>query len=379
MTTGDVKGVLRKLEQKLRLISYPRDVDYSGLVKGDPASLLPIISYAFNCYSTNVTEILVSMDIELTGKSDLRFIDAVYKILRDLFNYKPLLTKQQFLQCGFSERKIQIVCDIVDCVVKKHREFNNTSKIKSQPSKKVKSVQDKVEVFYPEDAPIQPLLKLANEIDNQIKPLVERHTGIDCPPKSFTDLSNPIYVDRDDVTLPDNETEVHCEPLVKHDNSSQIELLKIQLAECQEKLQRLDFIEEKLQTLENSMKGKIIVEEADWNNLISRVLLLETDREVQSKKRDLAAEFTNMSEECTSSRLANEISSDFRTKVVIPENHHQSSGYSSLLSTDTSPIAGVQYSDSAIDSKETAQQRMERIAKMMEETSKLLQFSNTSS
>ncbi|XP_053559814.1 centrosomal protein of 44 kDa isoform X2 [Bombina bombina] len=340
MTTGDVKGVLRKLEQKLRLISYPRDVDYSGLVKGDPASLLPIISYAFNCYSTNVTEILVSMDIELTGKSDLRFIDAVYKILRDLFNYKPLLTKQQFLQCGFSERKIQIVCDIVDCVVKKHREFNNTSKI---------------------------------------KPLVERHTGIDCPPKSFTDLSNPIYVDRDDVTLPDNETEVHCEPLVKHDNSSQIELLKIQLAECQEKLQRLDFIEEKLQTLENSMKGKIIVEEADWNNLISRVLLLETDREVQSKKRDLAAEFTNMSEECTSSRLANEISSDFRTKVVIPENHHQSSGYSSLLSTDTSPIAGVQYSDSAIDSKETAQQRMERIAKMMEETSKLLQFSNTSS
>lgn len=128
MTTGDVRGVLRKLEQKLRLLNYPRDVDYSGLVKGDPAASLPIISYTFTGYSAYIAEILVSLDIELAAKSDLRFIDAVYKVLRDVFHYKPVLTKQQFLQCGFSERKMQTVCDIIDCVVKKHKEIANQNK-----------------------------------------------------------------------------------------------------------------------------------------------------------------------------------------------------------------------------------------------------------
>ncbi|KAL2305089.1 hypothetical protein Nmel_007061 [Mimus melanotis] len=138
MATGDLNGSLRKIEQGLRLLNYPRDVDYTVLVKGDPAAFLPIISYCFTSFSTCIAELLVKCDVELTAKSDLRFIEAVYKFLRDQFQYKPILTKEQFLQFGFAERKMQIVCDIINCVVKKHKELSNSSKVKSQMKKKIR-------------------------------------------------------------------------------------------------------------------------------------------------------------------------------------------------------------------------------------------------
>lgn len=50
------------------------------LVKGDPAAFLPIISYCFTSFSTCIAELLVKCDVELTAKSDLRFIEAVYKV-----------------------------------------------------------------------------------------------------------------------------------------------------------------------------------------------------------------------------------------------------------------------------------------------------------
>lgn len=50
------------------------------LVKGDPAAFLPIISYSFTSFSTHIAELLVKCDVELTAKSDLRFIEAIYKV-----------------------------------------------------------------------------------------------------------------------------------------------------------------------------------------------------------------------------------------------------------------------------------------------------------
>ncbi|KAM4049466.1 centrosomal protein of 44 kDa isoform 2-T3 [Anomaloglossus baeobatrachus] len=302
MTTGDMKGVLRKLEQKLRSLSYPRDVDYTGLVKGDPAASLPIISYTFTAYSPYIAETLVSLDIELAAKSDLRFIDAVYKVLRDVFHYKPVLTKQQFLQCGFPERRIQTICDIIDRVVKKHKEIANHNKVKVQPGKRIACMKEKCEVFYPEETCVQSSIN--PEKDTQKKILVECHIG--------TDLLSPLPVSdevvmsqaEEEFSTSDYEAEEPCENKVTKD--TQIDLLKAQLAECQENLSRLDWMEDRLQALESSMKGKIIIDETDWSNLLSRVLLLETDRLLQSKKRDLASEFTSISEERTSSRLTDE-------------------------------------------------------------------------
>ncbi|XP_074884364.1 centrosomal protein of 44 kDa isoform X1 [Buteo buteo] len=372
MATGDLKGSLRKMEQGLRLLNYPRDVDYTVLVKGDPAAFLPIISYSFTSFSTYIAELLVKCNVELTAKSDLRFIEAIYKLLRDQFQYKPILTKQQFLQFGFAERKMQIVCDIINCVVKKHKELSNSNKVKSQTRKKLRSF--KYEVWSNCDNVLAD--PSGSGLNSKQKPQVERHSGNEVngdlhplPLPAQGGNEEELYLDRDVV-------EVKCEQVIE--DNSQIEFLKSQLADCQEKLHKLDWMEDKLCVLEEKLKGKVIIDEKDWNNLLSRVLLLETELLLQSKKRDLPTEFGNVSQECTSSRIP--VSPGTERKEEMPESLHQRSGYSSLLSTDPSPKAMTINSHDLTDvSKETTRQRMERISKIIEETSELLKTSSNTS
>ncbi|XP_074761870.1 centrosomal protein of 44 kDa isoform X2 [Athene noctua] len=371
MATGDLKGSLRKIEQGLRLLNYPRDVDYTVLVKGDPAAFLPIISYSFTSFSTYVAELLVKCDVELTAKSDLRFIEAIYKLLRDQFQYKPVLTKQQFLQFGFAERKMQIVCDIINCVVKKHKELSNLNKVKSQTRKKLRS--SKCEVL---SNCVNVFADPSGSAPNSKQPQVERHSGNEVS-GDLHPLPLPAQGgDEEELCLDHDVVEVKYEQVIG--DNSQIEFLKSQLADCQEKLHKLDWMEDKLHVLEERLKGKVIIDEKDWNNLLSRVLLLETELLLQSKKRDLSTEFSNISQECTSSSIP--VSSDTERKEEMPESLHQLSGYSSLLFTDPSPKAMTINSHNLTDiSKETTRQRMERISKIIEETSELLKTSSNTS
>ncbi|KAM6266977.1 centrosomal protein of 44 kDa isoform 2-T5 [Spheniscus humboldti] len=341
-------------------------------LKGDPAAFLPIISYSFTSFSTYIAELLVKCDVELTAKSDLRFIEAIYKLLRDQFQYKPILTKQQFLQFGFAERKMQIVCDIINCVVKKHKELSNSNKVKSQTRKKLRSFKYEV-LSNCHNVLADPS---GSALNFKQKPQVERHSG-----NEVSDDLHPLSLpaqggNEEELYLDHDVVEVKCEQVIE--DNCQIEFLKSQLADCQEKLHKLDWIEDKLHVLEEKLKGKVIIDEKDWNNLLSRVLLLETELLLQSRKRDLATEFSDISQECTSSRIP--VSPDTERKEEMPENRHQSSGYSSLLSTDPSPKAMAINSRGLTDiSKETTRQRMERICKIIEETSELLKTSSSTS
>ncbi|NXD26787.1 CEP44 protein, partial [Spelaeornis formosus] len=294
MATGDLNGSLRKIEQGLRLLNYPRDVDYTVLLKGDPAAFLPIISYCFTSFSTCIAELLVKCDVELTAKSDLRFIEAVYKFLRDQFQYKPILTKEQFLQFGFAERKMQIVCDIINCVMKKHKELSNSNKVKSQTRKKIRPFKFEVwsncgkALADPGSSALNSKQQFVDFVclfvllHTQKKPLVERHSGNDvsgdlCP------LPLPAQGGNEEELCLDHDiVEVKCEQVIEE--NSQIEFLKNQLADFQEKLRKLDWMEDKLQVLEKQLQGKVIIDEKDWNNLLNRVVLLETELLLQSKK-----------------------------------------------------------------------------------------------
>ncbi|NWT84472.1 CEP44 protein, partial [Lanius ludovicianus] len=365
MATGDINGSLRKIEQGLRLLNYPRDVDYTVLVKGDPAAFLPIISYCFTSFSTCIAELLVKCDVELTAKSDLRFIEAVYKFLRDQFQYKPILTKEQFLQCGFAERKMQIVCDIINCVVKKHKELSNSSKVKSQTRKKIRPFKSEVWSNCGKglaDAS-------GNALNSRQKPLVERHSGNEVS-GDLHPLPLPAQGGNEEELCLDHDiVEVKCKQVTE--DNLQIEFLKNQLADFQEKLHKLDWMQNKLQVLEEKLQGKVIIDEKDWNNLLNRVLLLETELLLQSKKRDLPKEFSNINQESTSRSIP--VSLDAERNEEMPESHLQSSGCISLLSTDQSSKDMTINSHDLTDiSKETIRQRMEKISKIIEETFKLL-------
>ncbi|XP_020384663.1 centrosomal protein of 44 kDa isoform X1 [Rhincodon typus] len=373
MTTGDLKGSLRKLEQGLRSLSYPQDIDYNGLAKGDPAAFLPIISYAFTSYSTHVTEQLLTSGVELTAKNDSRFLDAVYKLLRDQFHYKPLLLKDQFLHYGFAERKMQLSCDIINFVTKRHKELSSLHKVKALSNKnsncpvKIQS-RFKCASLIPDILPSEPNVP--------ITPLVERHLPND-DMKTIYISSSP-----ENEFVEDKPVKEYTELPTSHESQAlEIKSLKNQIAKCQEKLQELDVVQSRLQALECATAGKVIIDEKDWNNLLSRIVLLETQLLLHSRKNDISSDSVSRNEEYTFCPKTSCNSSDKETRVETPESlSHQSSGYNSLLSADESPKAMSSNSLylTEVTKTQTVKHKVERISKMIEETTELLKCPESS-
>uniref|UniRef100_UPI00358EC9DF uncharacterized protein isoform X2 n=1 Tax=Myxine glutinosa TaxID=7769 RepID=UPI00358EC9DF len=140
MATGDLRGNLRRLQQEMRFLHYPYGVDYEGLVRGAPEAVLPLLHHALVDVSPLLASELVQFDIQLSSKSDFRFVTAVYKALRDVLGIRPVLTREQLLQPGFAERKMQLVCTIGSAVrtryrqrSKRHRQSSTANDSSGQP------------------------------------------------------------------------------------------------------------------------------------------------------------------------------------------------------------------------------------------------------
>ncbi|XP_006253151.1 centrosomal protein of 44 kDa isoform X3 [Rattus norvegicus] len=355
MATGDLKRSLRKLEQVLRSLNYPNEVDYVGLMKGDTAASLPIISYSLTSYSPHVAELLMESNIELIAKNDVRFTDTVYKLLRDQFDYKPILTKKQFIQSGFAEWKIEIVCDILNCVMKKHKKLIGLDKNSSCQRKK--SISEKPE-------PCSSREKCPAEA-----------VGIDVTGRFMTSGKKKAVVIRhlyteENVGVPEGtvtSTEDMCD-------NPELTALQIALAECQEKLKKLTWIEKRLECLEATTKGKVMVDEKAWNNILSRVTLLET--EMLLSKKNESVEPNTTSEDSESVSGVDVVPYDKKYSVEGPASTCHSSGYSTVSSATVPRSSTINYCGLNNFSEETTMQKMERMKKMFEETAELLKCSS---
>lgn len=109
MTTGDLKNNLRKLHSELKAVSYSGELDIEGLSVGKPSAFLPLLHFVLTEFSLDLAQYFYSKGYELLGKNDMKFIQVVYRILRDEFSAKATLTKEQFFTLGFAERKLQLV------------------------------------------------------------------------------------------------------------------------------------------------------------------------------------------------------------------------------------------------------------------------------
>ncbi|GAQ88524.1 hypothetical protein KFL_004360060 [Klebsormidium nitens] len=134
MATGDVQGNVDRLRLELRSVRYNEEIDVQGLRDGNPAAFLPLLHYCFLGYSRLLARHLSGLGHELYAKSDLRFVESVFKILRDEFAYRSTLTIAQFLSRGFAERKLILLYDIVQFCKRKHNELWK----ESQPAKVLK-------------------------------------------------------------------------------------------------------------------------------------------------------------------------------------------------------------------------------------------------
>uniref|UniRef100_A0A3Q3J8Z5 Centrosomal protein of 44 kDa n=2 Tax=Monopterus albus TaxID=43700 RepID=A0A3Q3J8Z5_MONAL len=270
VSTGDVQGCLRKLETLLRVIKYPGCVDYNGLSKGDPSAFLPIVSFTLTSFSSPFAEQLMAAGLELSGKTDLRFTDVLYKVLRDIFQYKPVLTKQQFLQWGFAQRKISVICDIINLVLQKHNQ------LKKPRVRRVTLHQD-------ERGETHPILSDADSVS-------ERLNDVNCieTPSTFPTNSsnNEVYssssLENGTMELTgrneDKDNLLHWSEV-----EGRLSALEAQVQGLASGLDRLSSTLEKCvvelarrrNTDKNEDKAITICRES-WENVMSRILLLET-------------------------------------------------------------------------------------------------------
>ncbi|XP_029921866.1 centrosomal protein of 44 kDa [Myripristis murdjan] len=271
LSAGDMKSCLRKLEALLRMIKYHKDVDYCGLSRGDPSAFLPIVSFALTSFSSLLAEQLVAAGLELTGKTDLRFTDTLYKILRDMFQYKPILSKQQFLQWGFSQRKVSVICDIINLVLERHNQLKKLSHRSVVVSHKRNSST------FPTNSSHNEALSSHDDVST---PHNEVHTTLS--------LENEIIEDRGGEK--EEEEDVPQSSKVEE----RLTAMEAQLESLVCGLDRLTALETRLEKLENcTHKDKdegqsITISKHCWDNLLSRVLLLETKLEMSSRQVSIA-------------------------------------------------------------------------------------------
>ncbi|XP_032417945.1 centrosomal protein of 44 kDa isoform X1 [Xiphophorus hellerii] len=330
LSAGNVQSCIRKLEGLLRVIKYPSDVNYSGLSKGDPSSFLPIVSFTLTTFSPPFAEQLVAAGLELFGKTDLRFTDTLYKVLRDIFHYKPILTKEQFLQWGFSQRKISFICDIINLVLQRHKQLH-----KSKVRYPAKHNLRKKSHLTPTDA------DAASKI-----PFVEDHR------RNPFHFANPA---KGDTFSADNEGSTHHSeispsglseiPTPDEEESKEsflfssevdrrLSALEANIHTLTSAFNKLDILEKRLKELEFKNENKndeevVMVPKESWENLMSRVVLLEAKLEL----RDVQLNASSPAEPLTSP-------------------------HSSLSAVDSS--------------QKDLKERLQRITSMMKETSSLL-------
>eukprot|EP00048_Salpingoeca_helianthica_P014081 m.215102 g.215102 ORF g.215102 m.215102 type:complete len:479 (-) comp15588_c2_seq2:385-1821(-) len=118
--TGDLANNLRRMQVALRMLQYPGDVSTKDAREGLPEVFLPLIHHALLSYSRHVAGWLAAQGHDLFGKSDLRFIEGAFKVLRDDFKYVPKLTRDQFFAAGFAEQKAILVADVARLCIDKH-------------------------------------------------------------------------------------------------------------------------------------------------------------------------------------------------------------------------------------------------------------------
>ncbi|CAH8581384.1 unnamed protein product [Schistosoma margrebowiei] len=108
----NIKGSIENLRRQLRSIRFSYDVNFQGMVLGQSSAFVEFYRRLLCDYNAKVTSYLVELGFGMLGTTDSRFMEVLYRILRDVFSYRPSITMAQFFVTGFAERKIEMATSV---------------------------------------------------------------------------------------------------------------------------------------------------------------------------------------------------------------------------------------------------------------------------
>ena len=118
---------------------------------GSPKELMKLYQYLFCEYSPVISaEVTGKHQVELAGKEDKPFMECVYRLIRDMFDYVPKLTRDQFFSASYAQVKATMAIEIIDLVQKKLKtpptagssSSSSSSTVSSAPSALLSSTHD---------------------------------------------------------------------------------------------------------------------------------------------------------------------------------------------------------------------------------------------
>ncbi|XP_071950308.1 uncharacterized protein [Antedon mediterranea] len=141
MSTGDLLNNFRCLQPLLRSVNVNLTENrQKDLKKGTPQIFVDILRSVLLQYSRHIAQLITSHQIQLSPSHDDRFIDGVYKVLRDIFNYKPIISKEMFLRQGYAEHKLIMMRDVIKMVQAKKQVLIRKSKSKTKKTSSATSM-----------------------------------------------------------------------------------------------------------------------------------------------------------------------------------------------------------------------------------------------
>ncbi|RLN21323.1 hypothetical protein BBO99_00000257 [Phytophthora kernoviae] len=138
---SDVRNAAERLRKLLRAAQFPQ-LQELNLEAGDVPDLLRILHFVLLDSSRAVAQFLVAKGYDLYGKTDARFAESAFRLLRDEFRCFPSLSVTQFLSKQFVARRLNLVADAAAAVAQKRQELlrqkRSQDAVWSQPQNRVK-------------------------------------------------------------------------------------------------------------------------------------------------------------------------------------------------------------------------------------------------
>eukprot|EP00798_Chlamydomonas_sp_ICE-L_P004811 gene4811-34565_t len=119
---GDLAGNIARLVREMKSLKSSIPIDEVGLRLGDPVAHLPLLHFILLKFSRHVACHIANSSFELQGKTDKRFVETAFRLFRDVCQLKSVLTAAQFLEQGYAERKVNLLCDVIQWCKKTHND-----------------------------------------------------------------------------------------------------------------------------------------------------------------------------------------------------------------------------------------------------------------
>lgn len=112
MYSGDSKNSVEKARREIVKLKCCPQVDYDSLLKGNHEVFIELYRFIFCDYSRKLSKHFLRLGYEMTGMPDRKFMETVYRIMRDVFEIRPSITQAQFFSPGFGDRKMDMFANV---------------------------------------------------------------------------------------------------------------------------------------------------------------------------------------------------------------------------------------------------------------------------